>query len=63
MDARSRSTVIAIANREDFIEFVRDVDARDSATPEIAQDIEQNEDFVFCQSGGRFIQDQDVGIF
>ena len=53
----------SIANREDFIEFVRDVDARDSTTPEIAQNIEQNENFVFCQSRGRLIQDQDVGIF
>ena len=53
----------AVADRKDLIEFMRDVDAGDSATPQIAQDIEQDEDFVFGQRGSRLIQNKDVRIF
>ncbi len=52
----------AIADRKDFVEFVRDVDARDASTAQIAQDVEQDQDFVLGERGGRFVQDEDPGI-
>jgi len=53
----------AIADCEYLIEFVRDVDAGDAANREIAQDVEQDEDFVFCQGGRRLVQNEDLGTF
>jgi len=41
---------------------MRDVDAGNSATPEIAQDVEEDEDLVFCQGCGRLIKNKDVRI-
>src|ERR1044071_3663160 len=51
-----------IADRKDFIEFVRDVDAGDASITKIPQDIQQDQDFVLGKSSRWLIQNENPGI-
>ena len=52
-----------VADREDFLEPVRDIEHRDAAAIELPQDIEKPLRFALVERGVRLIEDQETRLF
>src|SRR5262249_49408075 len=51
-----------VRDREDLLEPVRDVDARDAALAEVTENVEEDLDLLIAQRGGRLVEDQHARV-